>query len=188
MEKLEIHPRKIAFISPFIAMSIAACLMTSSCASFQPKEYGGLEQDFPGKKASIKDSYTRISSGAALFFFVSKVNGQSAKNGLKSSRQLTQGRGMSLVAVSNERTVVAGEKIMLTINATHETAAPIQSIFSSISGSTPADAAGDFEFIPADGENYLVNGENKNGQLYVWIESVKTMQRISPVFGKALIN
>lgn len=151
---------------------LAVCLSLASCATYNPVPEG-----YTGPVATLSDSGFSEDGTKAQLFSLMEVDGNTVQNSFGASARASQGQGFSLTTRIVSRPVPA-RPMKVKLKGAHTTGAPIQAIFSQMSG-TFFSVEGIADFDPAPGGEYVVKGILKKDGALVWIEDSRTGQPVT---------
>jgi len=140
--------------------ALAFAVLLDGCASTVPPIPAG----YTGAVATFKDSFTRLSTGAANIFYLDSIDGREIENSLVATRGASFNHGMSIVPVALDRKVPAQTSTFRIVGRTDH-AAPIQALTQ-----PEYQVAGEVHFTPEADKTYVVRGELDETHSAVWIE------------------
>jgi Maltose operon periplasmic protein precursor (MalM) len=131
--------------------------------------------------ATVEDTGEAESGSKAQLFVMAEIDGKSIRNSIVDSQRNNSGRGFSLSTTLTAREIPA-QRMKVKLIGTHLTGAPIQSIFSQISGSFYR-VEGVVDFDPVPNKRYIVKGELGKNSSFVWIADADTGQPVTEKVG-----
>ena len=135
-----------------------------------------------GPVAMLSDSGFSEDGTKAQLFSLMEVDGNSVQSSFGASASASHGRGFALTTRIVSRPVPV-KPMKVKLKGAHTTGAPIQAIFSQISGDFFS-VEGVVDFDPAPGGDYVVKGILKKEGSLVWIEDARTNQPVTQKIGK----
>lgn len=148
---------------------LVAIGLLSGCATYNP-----IPKGYAGPVAKISDSFIYDDSTHSRFFYVSEIDGNLVESNLNETRRANRGKGFSMEPLPKSRDIPAG-RVTLKLAARVEYAAPILAILNS-SKVYSAERMVELEALP--NVSYVVKGELAEGNSTVWLENVKTGERV----------
>ncbi|MCK9389109.1 MAG: hypothetical protein M0Q22_12065 [Sulfuritalea sp.] len=155
-----------------IVASLAIALSLASCATYKPVPEG-----YTGPVAMLADSGFSEDGTKAQLFSLMEVDGNTVQSSFGASASASHGQGFALTTKIVSRPVPA-KPMKVKLKGAHTTGAPIQAIFSQMSG-TFFSVEGVADFDPAPGRDYVVKGILKKEGSLVWIEDARTGQPVT---------
>jgi len=155
-----------------IVSSLAIGLSLASCATYKPVPEG-----YTGPVAMLSDSGFSEDGTKAQLFSLMEVDGNTVQSSFGASASASHGQGFALTTRIVSRPVPA-KPMKVKLKGAHTTGAPIQAIFSQMSG-TFFSVEGVADFEPVPGGDYVVKGTLKKEGSQVWIEDVRTGQPVT---------
>jgi len=134
----------------------------------------GVPDGYAGPIATVFDSALRPRGGGAQFFFVSSVDGRTLDTNLDATRRVNQGKGNSMVLMTQARELPA-QPLKLVLEGQTAFAAPIVEIFKA---SQMLSVKRTVSFTPQMNRTYVVRGSLKPEETAVWIEDAETHERV----------
>ena len=125
--------------------------------------------DYKGPIATIQETATRVDSGKAKMFFVSKVDGNYvADNSSSRSFRASYGHGNNLTIIDTPYHITAQSHVFKIVGS-HVWAMDGRAFLES-----DLSVSGEVNFSPVAGRTYLVNGSLSEQESTVWIEDQST--------------
>lgn len=159
-------------------MRTVACLSLlgltlSGCAT----RYEPIMDNYSGPRAVIADTWSRDGSKRDQVFAVLEVDGKPIVNAVERTRGASQGRGLQVIKMTDQRDVPAA-KLRLKLIGTHFSAAPIAEMVRRAAG-TFQSVEGEVELLAVEGVRYKVTGELTKTGSCVWIAEASSDKEVT---------
>lgn len=155
------------------AIILALVAALSGCATLSTP----VPEDYAGPVVQLNDTGFQADGMKGIFFSALEIDGKMIKNSLMETRRVSRGQGFALTSRYTRRDVpVVPMKVK--IIGTHQTAAPIHEFASRVAG-TFFSVEGTVDFLPLEGQVYVVTGELSKDGSCVWIAESETSKPVT---------